>query len=345
MKICFVNLASGYSGGENQTLLLIKELKKRKKNILAVANPKSELTHKLNQIGVKTIPAKNLWDSHLNKELKDVSYFHAHDGRAVHWCSLHNLISGKPYGITRRIDNPIRNSFLTKLSYAKACILVGISNKICGVLSSYSQRKDIYLIPSSPVSYPVDTNRVSEIKKLHKNKFIVIQAASMLKHKGYDTSIEAAKILSKENQDVHFIFLGDGPEKEKFESSAKDLTNVTFMGKQKDMGNWFCLADALILPSKNEGLGSVLLEAMQAKVPVIASDVGGIPDIVKNKKTGLLIEPDNATELVSSILKLRNNPELANNLVENGYKLASSLSIEKAADKYLSIFDKFSPNL
>lgn len=337
MKICFSNLASGYSGGENQTFLLAKELFNRGIELVAVSNPNSLLTDKFSNLGVPVIEAANPLSGHFQSYLKGVSLVHAHDGRAVHWAALHHWL-GTPYLITRRIDNPIKARFLTKLNYSRASALVGISSKICQVLEEFTGSSTVHLIPSSPVKYPFDEETIRGKRSLYKNKFIVIQAASLLEHKGFDISIKAAKILS--NHGICFLFLGEGPFEKELRNLAEDVPNIVFLGKQKDMGNWFQIADCLILPSRNEGLGSVLLEAMEAGTPVIGTSVGGIPDIIKDQTTGLLIPPSSPEALANAILRLKTEPQLRNDLSYHASEFVRTLSIDKMAERYIQLYQE-----
>ena len=98
------------------------------------------------------------------------------------------------------------------------------------------------------------------------------------------------------------------------------------------------------MPSKNEGLGSVILEAMLAGTPVIASKVGGIPDLVKNHKTGLLISPGREEQLASAIQELIMNNDLKIELIKNAKEFIKPFFIENTAQKYLSIYKKIITN-
>lgn len=339
MKVCFVNLASGYSGGENQTFFLADQLLKNKIEVIAVTNPKSLLTRKLESIGIKTVCSNHPLRGHLSPLLRNVGVVHAHDGRAVHWASIHKTLFKTPFIVTRRIDNLIRENSFTHWSYAQADQLVGISSKICTVLSNFvSHKSKIELIPSSPISYDLKQEIIDREKNKYLGRFIVVQAASLLEHKGFDTSIKAAKLLKDQN--IIFLFLGEGPYRNHLMKLAEGLSNVLFLGKQNDMGNWFRIADCIILPSKNEGLGSVLLESMLAGTPVIASNTGGIPDIVKDRKTGLLISPNDEKQLASAIQELSKNNQLKSELVNNAKEFIKPFYIENTSKRYLHIYKR-----
>lgn len=340
MVVCFVNLSSEYGGGENQTFVLAVELLRKGVEVVAVVNPKSKLAAKFQNVGIPTVLATNLFAGHFAEKLRAATIVHAHDGRAVHWAAIHNAIFKKPFIITRRVLNPLKRSVLTRWSYSKANKLIGISSVICSVLLSFSNKKDIRCIPDSPVSYPIDERVIREMReKYTRSKFVVIQAGALREHKAFDVSIQAARILAL-YKDIVFLLLGEGPEEQKLKNQARDLSNVEFLGKKQDMGNWFKVADCLILPSRKEGLGSVLLEAMLAEVPVIASNAGGIPDLVKDGKTGLLIAPNDPQALADKILELYSNADLRRRLSENAKNFVLPLRIETIAKIYIKIYEE-----
>ncbi|WP_277036607.1 glycosyltransferase family 4 protein [Turicimonas muris] len=339
MKICIVNLASGFGGGENQTLLLAEELRKKGLDLIAVANPKSKLFQKFLELKIPVVTSKNPLAGHTSPALKDVDCFHAHDGRAVHWCYLQKIITQKHYLVTRRVINPIKRNWSTQLAYENADILVGVSHLISQQLASQFPEKNCEMIMDSPKTYDVDLDRLKEMRRIYEKKFIVIQAGSLVRHKGFDVTIQAAKLLSAK-EDIQFLFLGDGPEREALLEEANGLKNVEFLGRQENMGDWFALSDCLVLPSRMEGLGSVLLEAMKAQVPVIGTNVGGIPEIVKNNETGILIPNEDPRSLANAILLLKKDDALRNKIVQQAFCLVAPNEIQVAADKYIGLYSQ-----
>lgn len=338
MNICHVNLASGFSGGERQTLQLIKQQVREGYQLTVVMNPKSELVQEVRKLGCKVVLAKHFTKAHSKKITQDCSLIHVHEGRAIYWALIQHLLHGTPYIVTRRIDNPLKNKWLSKKAYQKAAALIGLSREIVSRLAEYNDPEKIYKIPSSPVSYPIDQNRVDQIWNQFRGKFIVIHAANMLPHKGFDTTVAAAKILGVKNPRIQFLLLGDGPESESLKHEARGLTNVTFMGKQRDMGDWFAASDLLIHPSYTEGLGSVILEAIAAGLPVIGSNAGGIPDIIDHEISGLLCEPGDAKQLAQQIDQIENDKPLRHKIKVGGKEKLKQFDIVHTAALYKEIY-------
>lgn len=113
---------------------------------------------------------------------------------------------------------------------------------------------------------------------------------------------------------------------------------IKFQGFVNNVGDYICIMDVFAYPSNYEGLGSVLLDVMEQGVPVVASAVDGIPDIVKHKETGLLIKRGDSRALAESILSIRESVTLRQNLVNQAHSMARLHSPEKMAEKYLEIY-------
>ncbi len=340
MNICHVNLASGYHGGENQTLQLIKQQVKLGYQLTVVANPKSPFVDAIRKLNVKLVLASHFTKAHSKAITQDCSLIHVHEGRAIYWALIQHMLYATPYIITRRIDNKLKKKWLANLAYSKASAIVGLSTEIVQKIKNAYPTATTYKIPSSPVKYAVDEEKVQAIQNRFDGKFLVIHGANMLQHKGFDVSISAAKILEKSDLPIQICLLGDGPERQALEQQSKGLSNVSFEGKQKNMGDWFEAADLQIHPSYTEGLGSVILEGMGAGLPVIGSNAGGIPDIIDNESTGILIEPGDANALAKAITRVAKDADLRTLFIKNGQEKLKTFDINYTANQYAAVYEK-----
>ena len=340
MNICHVNLASGYHGGENQTLQLIKQQVKLGYQLTVVANPKSPFADAVKQLNVKLVFANHFTKAHSKSVTEDCSLIHVHEGRAIYWALLQHMLYGKPYIVTRRIDNPLKKKWLANLAYSRAAAVIGLSTEIVQRVKEAYPTSVTYTIPSSPVAYPIDTKAVQAIKERFTGKFLVIHAANLLKHKGFNVTIDAAKLLLNSAPSIHFCLLGDGPEKQVLESQANGLTNVSIEGKQSNMGDWFAAADLQVHPSYTEGLGSVILEGMGSGLPVIGTNAGGIPDIIDHNSNGLLVEPGNSQQLADAIMRVAEDEELKQHFITQGQEKLKLFDINYTASQYIDVYEK-----
>ena len=122
------------------------------------------------------------------------------------------------------------------------------------------------------------------------------------------------------------------------EGAAAGLRNLSFAGFVDNVGDYLAALDIFILPSNREGIGSILLDAMEQRLPVIATRVGGVPDIVHDGVNGLLIDPARPDLLKAAILELRARPERRRELGERGRELAQPFTAQAMAAKYLALY-------
>ena len=180
MNICHVNLATGFSGGERQTLQLIKQQLREGYALTVVANPKSPFAEEIRHLNCKLVLTTHFLKQHKKSITQDCNVIHVHEGRAIYWALIQSKYFSIPYIVTRRIDNPLKNKFLSKTAYINASAIVGLSNEIVSKIKNRYPNANTFKIPSSPVTYPVDQNKVDTIWRQFANKFIVIQAANLL---------------------------------------------------------------------------------------------------------------------------------------------------------------------
>lgn len=176
----------------------------------------------------------------------------------------------------------------------------------------------------------------------------ILFAGRLIKLKGVEYLLRAISMLDSR---FTLTVAGNGPCFDELKKYAERFLQgrVCFPGfvSPDKMSELYRKSDIFVLPSIvdnegfSEGLGTVLIEAMQHKVPVIASHVGGIPDIVKNGETGLLVPQKNPEKLAEALKKLADDSELRKEIVEKAEKnLEKNFSWEIVAEKYLSCYRK-----
>jgi glycosyltransferase involved in cell wall biosynthesis len=166
-----------------------------------------------------------------------------------------------------------------------------------------------------------------------------INVASLVPEKNHKTLLTFYKMYRKRGGEADLVVVGDGKEKESLLEQSRMLSidkYVHFLGYRKDAVQIMSQADALILPSLIEGLPGVILEALAYKVPVIASAVGGIPEVIRHKETGLLVGVDDKEEFCGAMFLLESNLSLKRTIVENGFTLCKSeYTIGKVAERFI----------
>lgn len=154
--------------------------------------------------------------------------------------------------------------------------------------------------------------------------------------KGHRQLIEAAVNIVDARPNTTFVFLGDGELSDELKNMASGLgmkEKMKFPGWRPDVAEVMSVFDLFVLPSLNEGMGRVLVEAMALGKPIVASDVGGIPDLVVHGKNGYLVPPGDARRLSAAISDLIEHPEKRIKMGENGKKRAIDYSADAMVEK------------
>lgn len=175
-----------------------------------------------------------------------------------------------------------------------------------------------------------------------KDYSVVGQTAKLRPEKGHRLLLQAAKLVLEQGQKVIFLLIGDGPERASLEEFCQTLglgSSVRFLGDQKDLPDLINILDIGTLSSPMETFPNALLEYMALSKPVIAPDIGGVPEIITDRKQGLLFPPGEADSLAEKLLDLLSNPEKARKMGEEGAKrVRSSFSLEMSVKKIEQLF-------
>ncbi|MDO6439166.1 glycosyltransferase [Cyclobacterium sp. 1_MG-2023] len=163
--------------------------------------------------------------------------------------------------------------------------------------------------------------------------------------KKYSDIIKAIKILNYSH--IKFLLIGDGPDLVYLKGLALELgieKQFISLGFKEDTATYYKIMDCFCIPSAQEGFGLVAVEAMFHQLPVIATEVGGLKDVVQNEQTGILVPPSDPQSIANGINYLINNPESSLKMGEEGYLRASKMygistytsSLEKLYDSLLT---------
>jgi glycosyltransferase involved in cell wall biosynthesis len=167
------------------------------------------------------------------------------------------------------------------------------------------------------------TARTKQALHLPLNSRIIITIAVLREPKGIQFMIEALPAILEQFPDVHYLIVGDG----KYGTALTDLVtslaiknHVTFAGHRTDIPDLLACCDIFVLPTLKDALPTVLIEALAAERPIVASDVGGVPEIIENGVNGLLVAPGDPSKLAEACLQLLKNNELSRKIVLAGSK-------------------------
>ena len=192
---------------------------------------------------------------------------------------------------------------------------------------------NIYVVPNG-----IDFDEIQNIRAEERLKHpAVLFMGTLTKVKGIDVLLKAIPIIRKRIQNLHVYIAGSGSEEGNLKKLVKELNieeNVSFLGfvSGEEKYAYYKSADIYVQPSRYETFGVVLLEAMACGKPVVASNVGGIPFVVEDGKTGLLFESENVEELTEKVILLLRDEELRAKRGEAGKERARGFTWERSAE-------------
>lgn len=342
LRVCHVNLARGYRGGERQTELLIRELDKHGIEQRAIVRCDDELARRLSDVpslDLRPIGRPYLLHTPLGRDW----LLHAHESKAAHFAHLCHFFNGARYVVTRRVDNPPSASFLTRQLYRRAAAVVAISSAIGRVLTEYEPVLSPRLIPSVQARLSSSAAAVEAIRQRWPGKLLAGHVGALdHSQKGQLYLIRAARRLAATHPQLQFVLLGEGKDEATLKQAAAGLGNLSFAGYVNNVGDWLAAFELFAFPSLHEGLGSVLLDAMSFALPIVATRVDGIPEIVRHDVNGLLVAPANDAELAAAIARLADDAGLRQRLGASGQKVAADYTPESMAQRYRALYQEIS---
>jgi glycosyltransferase involved in cell wall biosynthesis len=336
--ICHLNLAPGYRGGERQAQLLIAELARRGHAQRLVARRGGELPRYCD--GIEGLEIRLVASNPVAAALavRGSKVAHSHEGRSIYSGLLANWLFGIPYVITRRIVAAQSASFLRTLAYRRAARVAAVSRAAGEKLLERMPGLEYVVVPDAIAGFEHKPSSTAAIRAARPGKTLIGHVGALDHSKGQSTIIEVAHRVAKTHPDWHFIFCGDGRDEARFRAEIGDLDNVELVGWVDNVGDYLAAFDLFVFPSLHEALGSTLLDAMQFGLPVVATAVGGIPDVVEDGVHGRLVEPENAGQLQAAIeAVLANEPELEKMRYRNAAH-AAKYDAAHMADMYEALY-------
>ena len=336
VSVCHINLARNPKprGGELQTEILVNTLVAegvfRQRVVVLRRGPLANRFHSSPDLEVCRV------SNRLSAVFacRGASLLHAHEARAAQVAYAASLFGGQ-YLVTRRCTKPVRPSSAV---YRNAQTVVALTEAVEDSLQDRFPKIPIVRIPAAWNPKSPDLGVVREIRDRFAGKFLIGHIAAMDSlEKGHLILLKAARILQQNLPDIQFILLGGGRLEEEFRQQAEDLSNVHFAGWIEDPITWIAAFDLFAFPSLIESLGSRLLDVLRAGVPIVASQVGGIPEIT-TEGCGILVPPGDAEALAEQLVRLYRSEELRRDFSEKGVERAKEYSPELIARNHMKVY-------
>lgn len=332
MKILHLDTQKGFRGGEQQLIYLALGL--RELGVDSIIACSDELYKKAQALGFETIDSKNFYK--LQSTARKCDVLHAHASKAHTLGVILKLLTKKPLVYTRRVD--YKQKMTSKIKYMLTDKVVSVSNAVKQILyANYRTLSEvIYDVVDFSLLNQVDPQKVESIKKQYGYP-IIGNIGALTEQKDHKNLINAASLLDKR---YTFLILGEGELKDELENYAKQkgVDNVVFLGFKQDIQNYLAAFDLFAISSQNEGLCSSILQAFMFKIPTVATDAGGIVELIGNNQRGLIVPTKDAKSLALAIEKMLSDKELSKKLVSQAYEFAKDFSYKTMSQKYLYIY-------
>lgn len=361
IKVLHISTARGWRGGERQIANLLKGLRKGQYDIenlvLCVQGEHFAAYCNEQQIRNFTYDKKSGLSLTAAKKLKtlclenQIDIVHCHDSHAHSMAVLSAFLfrNHSKMIVHRRVDFPIKGQ-TSKWKYNAKSIdaFIAISKEIeQGLRKSIRKPERIHLIYST-----VDIETIERVKpvniyaelNLDRNKKIIGNISALSKEKDYPTFLRTAKRLLSKSNDYEFVIVGSGELRELLEGLATELNiedQVHFMGYKTNAIAWLKAFDVFLMTSKTEGLGTSVLEAFAAQVPVVGTNAGGMKETILHQHTGLVANIGDDQRLAQNIELLLRDAELNYQLIKNAELFVKeSFSIDTMAYKTAKLYRK-----
>ena len=352
-----VDTARTWRGGQRQVLLTVLGLRERGHRTVLVAHPEGELAQRASEGHdlIRLAPRAEV-DLHagwkLSRIIKDLrpDVVHAHDPHAVALSSLalSFMTSGKCPRLvaSRRVAFHLKGHAFSRWKYHQVDCFVSASNAIREMLIGDGIAPDRIVT----VHEGIDLHRVQAepAANIHAEFWLPTQApiigavAALTHEKGHRYLIDAAALVVRDVPDARFLILGEGELRPALERQIKDLhleKHVLLPGFRADILSFIRGFDLFVMSSLFEGLGTSLLDAMALSKATVASNTGGIPEVVSHGETGLLVPPRDAPELASAIAILVKDPDRRERMGSAGLERVKRLfSAEQMVDRTLGVY-------
>ena len=356
-RILQISSITNWRGGEQQVAYLITELRALGKEVYMVVAKRSKLEQFCidNNFQYTTIRFGNGYNLLAAWKLKVITDRHQIDLIHMHCSPSHtlaifsNLLGNKAKMVlSRRVDFPIKDNLFSikKYNFSQIENILCVSNKINNIISPVIKNQ----AKIKTVYSGIDLNKFSTTKGqilrkqygIDKENILIGNIASIANHKDYFTFIDTAEMLLKGGLKAKFLIIGDdGGEEQQIRTCVKEKhleNDIIFTGFRADINKIFPELDIFLFTSKEEGLGTSVLDAMASGVPIVATQAGGIPEMVTNEQNGLLCSIKNPEALAGAIIRVVQNDELRESIVKNGRTTAQKFSKEKTAAETMACY-------
>ncbi len=357
MGLSILYTASGlmyWGGTEMQILKLCVGMRARGHRVSLACIPNSRLDSLARRDGIETLSLRTRSEYDWRRLPAFFSLFRSRRYDVVHVYTPEDRVvptaAGRLAGVSAVImHRGMQDGFANPMTAFAACYLfcdalIAVSEAVRSqILQQGVSANRVFRVYNGIGIPPLSCPRSSVRQELHLpvGTFLVAAVGRLVKEKGFDLLIRAMRQVIDSKVDAHCVIVGPGPEEGSLRHLADSLglgDSVHFLGFRDDVVAILAEAQLCAMPSRTEGFGNVALEALSVGCPVVASDVGGLPEVV-GEACGVLVPPENPEKLARAIVNLAANPALLREMRAAGRRRAEQMfSLEAMLDGVENVY-------
>jgi glycosyltransferase involved in cell wall biosynthesis len=344
MRILELNFEKTWRGGERQTIYSLQGFADAGIDVALLCRKNTPLEKNAVAKGYKVYAFNTIFGVLFFLIFKGNRFdvLHAHTSQILTYCAFTKFFHRAKVVYTRRVAF-VQKGILTKWKYRLTDIIVGISTAVKNNLQTFTGRQDVHIIPDAVVKKNIDTSKAFKLKEaltIPAGTHIIATIAAIDTEKDPMTMVEAIRLLYAKRKDFVFLHFGTGPLetelKQKIDKYGLQQLYLLpgFIDNIEDM---FAIFEVFVMPSLQEGMGSSVLDAFVYKVPVVATDAGGLADLIHNGR-GIMCRVQSPAMVADGIDLLLDQPALRERIVNNAFEHAMTQhSISHITQQYLSV--------
>ncbi|MCH1509703.1 MAG: glycosyltransferase family 4 protein [Akkermansiaceae bacterium] len=358
MKILHLSSEATWRGGEQQIAYLIEELETLGIAPLVACKPGSEFEKYCVRKGwrYESLPMRSSSDVKSGWGLKklckkhSVDLVHAHSSHSHSTSFLSYFLGNKtPVILTRRVDFELKSNFFSRYKYTFTKIrkIVCVSDAIRKIVVEGTGQPERCMTIYSSIDHSkfepyVCGDFLREEYDLDADLTLVGNTSALAPHKDYATFVRTAEhYIRNYDEKVRFFVIGSGEQEDEIKAHVSGLglaDYFIFTGFLKNIGEVLPSLDFFLITSKTEGLGTSVIDAFASKVPVVATEAGGIPELVKHEETGLTAKVGDFEHLSAHLNALKMDDELRRKMTDGAFQHSQKFNTKTMARHYHKLY-------
>jgi glycosyltransferase involved in cell wall biosynthesis len=351
LKIAHIDTGQEFRGGQDLLLSLARGLKQRGHRQVIFCPDGTPLALRAASEGQEVLPLPTIGALRHKLHEQQFDIVHAHDARSQNISFLATVGLPLRRVASRQVAFEPRHRLIHRWKYSKTCHgIIANSQSVRKVLiaAGVPDTQIEVIAPGVELPQQLPSPEVRAESRAQwgfsGGEFVIGHAGAFTREKGQDVALQAALLLAPKLPRARMLLAGDGPERSHpsmLELARQASSSAQLAGFVDDLQQFYAALDLYIMPSRSEGWGLTALRAMAYGVPVIASNVGGLREVVQQGKTGWLVPPNSPEALADAIVDAASNParlcEFGRNARERARQFSMEHTVEQTENFYLRL--------